>query len=91
VPENELARVLDASGPFASIYMDTSGDVEDAAHRVAVRWKHLRGGPGYPAYPAARPRQNGMGTAALVLGVVALVLAVLILFGPLGALLGLLA
>jgi membrane-bound ClpP family serine protease len=41
--------------------------------------------------PAARGRRNGMGTAALVLGVVALVLVILLLFSPLGALLGLLA
>jgi hypothetical protein len=46
----------------------------------------------YPAagYPAAR-RRNGMGTAALVLGVVALVLVLLLLFSPIGAFLGLLA
>jgi membrane-bound ClpP family serine protease len=46
-------------------------------------------GGGYPA--AARPRRNGLGTTALVLGVVALVLVVLLLFAPLGAFLGLLA
>lgn len=48
---------------------------------------------GYPATgdPAARPRRNGMGTTALVLGVVALTLVVLLLFSPLGAFLGLLA
>jgi hypothetical protein len=46
----------------------------------------------YPAAgsPAAR-RRNGMGTAALVLGVVALVLVLLLLFSPIGAFLGLLA
>ena len=32
-------------------------------------------GAGYGAAPTARPRRNGMGTAALVIGVVALVLA----------------
>src|SRR5215207_2909656 len=48
-------------------------------------------GAGYGAAPTARPRRNGMGTAALVIGVVALVLVVLILFAPLGALLGLVA
>jgi membrane-bound ClpP family serine protease len=47
-------------------------------------------GAGYGGYPAARPR-NGMGTAAMVLGILALVLVVLIFFAPLGALLGLLA
>ena len=48
--------------------------------------------PGQPAgqYPAAR-RRNGMGTAALVLGVVAVVLVLLLLFSPIGAFLGLLA
>jgi hypothetical protein len=30
------------------------------------------GGAGYGAAPTARPRRNGMGTAALVIGVVAL-------------------
>jgi hypothetical protein len=49
------------------------------------------GGAGYGTYPTARPRRNGIGTAALVVGVVALVLVVLILFPPLGALLGLVA
>jgi hypothetical protein len=46
---------------------------------------------GHPAagYPATR--RNGMGTAALVIGVVALTLVLLLLFAPLGALLGLVA
>ena len=48
-------------------------------------------GQGAAGYPTARPRRNGMGTAALVIGVVALVLVALILFAPLGAFLGLLA
>ena len=42
-------------------------------------------------HPAAGGRRNGMGTAALVVGVVALVLVALLLFSPLGAFLGLLA
>jgi Domain of unknown function (DUF4190) len=42
------------------------------------------------AYPPAR-RRNGTGTAALVLGVLALVLVLLLIFSPLGALCGLLA
>jgi hypothetical protein len=42
-------------------------------------------------YPAARARRNGMGTTALVVGVVALTLVLLLLFSPLGAFLGLLA
>jgi hypothetical protein len=48
-------------------------------------------GAGYGTAPSARPRRNGMGTAALVIGVVALVLVALLLFAPLGALLGLVA
>jgi membrane-bound ClpP family serine protease len=47
-------------------------------------------GAGYGGPPAARPR-NGMGTAAMVLGILGLVLVVLIFFSPLGAVLGLLA
>ena len=49
---------------------------------------------GYPqpgGYPRAGGRRNGMGVAALVSGVVALVLVALLLFSPLGALLGLIA
>jgi membrane-bound ClpP family serine protease len=46
---------------------------------------------GYGSYPPARPRRNGIGTAALVLGILGLVLVVLIFFAPLGAVLGLLA
>ena len=42
-------------------------------------------------HPAASGRRNGMGTAALVVGVVALVLVALLLFSPLCAFLGLLA
>ena len=41
--------------------------------------------------PPPPPRRNGMGTAALVIGVVALTLAVLVVFFPLAALLGLFA
>ena len=44
-----------------------------------------------PGYPAAKSRRNGMGTTALVIGVVALTLVLLLLFSPLGAFLGLLA
>lgn len=42
-------------------------------------------------YSRASGRRNGMGTAALVIGVVALVLAVLIIFSPLAGLLGIIA
>jgi hypothetical protein len=48
---------------------------------------------GYPTggYPAAPARRNGLGTTALILGVVGLVLVLLLLFSPIGAFLGLLA
>jgi hypothetical protein len=46
-------------------------------------------GSGYPTSPARR--RNGMGTAALILGVLALVLAVLIIFSALAIPLGLVA
>jgi hypothetical protein len=49
------------------------------------------GGHPTAGYPAARPRRNGMGVTALVLGVVGLTLVLLLLFSPLGAFLGLLA
>ena len=42
-------------------------------------------------YSTAPGRRNGMGTAALVIGVVALVLAVLIIFAPLAGILGIIA
>jgi hypothetical protein len=41
--------------------------------------------------PPPGPRKNGAGTAALVIGVVALVLAVLVIFFPLAGLLGIIA
>jgi hypothetical protein len=41
--------------------------------------------------PSQRRARNGLGVAALVIGVLALVLAVLFIFAPLGAILGLIA
>jgi len=43
VHQAEIARVFEADGPFTSVYLDTEGDVEQAADRVALRWKNLRG------------------------------------------------
>jgi release factor family 2 len=43
VHQAEIARVFQADGPFTSVYMATDGDVEQAADRVALRWKNLRG------------------------------------------------
>jgi Bacterial archaeo-eukaryotic release factor family 2 len=39
----EIAQVFQADGPFTSVYMDTEADVEQAADRIALRWKNLRG------------------------------------------------
>jgi hypothetical protein len=39
---DDLARLYEHDGPFASIYLATEGDVEDAARRVQVRWKDAR-------------------------------------------------
>lgn len=39
----ELAEVAQAEGPFASLYLSTEGDVEQAAQRSEVRWRNLRG------------------------------------------------
>ena len=39
----EIAGVFQADGPFTSMYMGTEGDVEQAADKVGVRWKSLRG------------------------------------------------
>ena len=39
----ELSSLFDASGPFVSVCLNTEGDVEQAADRIALRWKNLRG------------------------------------------------
>jgi len=42
VRTSDIARLFEAPGPFVSIYLATEGNVENAAQRVAVRWKSLR-------------------------------------------------
>jgi hypothetical protein len=37
-----MARLFEASGPFLSLYLTTSGDVENAGARVELRWKNGR-------------------------------------------------
>jgi Bacterial archaeo-eukaryotic release factor family 2 len=37
-----MARLFQASGPFLSLYLTTSGDVENAGQRVELRWKNTR-------------------------------------------------
>ena len=74
----EIARVFDADGPFTSVYMDTEGDVEQAADRVALRWKNLRGAllaAGVPEATVAAidPLVEGSHTAGKTLAVIAAV------------------
>ncbi|HEV2894817.1 MAG TPA: Vms1/Ankzf1 family peptidyl-tRNA hydrolase, partial [Actinomycetota bacterium] len=74
----EIARVFDADGPFTSVYMDTEGDVEQAADRVALRWKNLRGAmlaAGVPGATVAAidPLVEGSHTAGATLAVIAAV------------------
>jgi Bacterial archaeo-eukaryotic release factor family 2 len=78
VDHRELASLFDASGPFASIYLDTSGDVEQAAARVALRWKNLRGELLEAGVPEATlagidPLVEGSHTAGATLAVIAAV------------------
>ena len=47
VPEDfvttpELSEVVAASGPLASVYLTTEGEVHDAAEQLARRWKTVR-------------------------------------------------
>jgi hypothetical protein len=72
----EIAHVFDANGPFASVYMDTESDVEQAAERVAVRWKNLRASmlsTGVPEATVAAidPLVEGSHTAGSTLAVIA--------------------
>jgi hypothetical protein len=74
----EIANVFDADGPFTSVYMGTEGDVEQAADRVALRWKNLRAsmlGAGVPEATVAAidPLVEGSHTAGATLAVIAAV------------------
>jgi hypothetical protein len=74
----EIAHVFEADEPFASVYMNTEGDVEQAADRVALRWKNLRGSmlaAGVPqaTVAAVDPLVEGSHTAGAGLAVIAAV------------------
>jgi Bacterial archaeo-eukaryotic release factor family 2 len=78
VHQAEIARVFEADGPFTSVYLDTGGDVEQAADRVALRWKNLRGSmlaAGVPegTVAAIDPLVEGAHMAGATLAVVAAV------------------
>jgi hypothetical protein len=72
----EIARLFDASGPFVSVYLATEGDTEQAAGRVALRWKNLRGdllrgGVPEATLAAIDPLVEGSHTAGPTLAVIA--------------------
>jgi hypothetical protein len=74
----EIAQVFQADGPFTSVYMDTEADVEQAADRIALRWKNLRGAllaAGVPegAVAAIDPLVEGSHKAGATLAVIAAV------------------
>jgi len=78
VHQAEIARVFEADGPFTSVYLDTEGDVEQAADRVALRWKNLRGSmlaAGVPVATVAAidPLVEGSYMAGATLAVIAAV------------------
>ena len=74
----EIAQVFQADGPFTSVYMHTEGDVEQAADRIALRWKNLRGAmlaAGVPERTVAAidPLVEGSHMAGATLAVIAAV------------------
>jgi hypothetical protein len=78
VRQAEIAGVFQADGPFTSMYMDTEGDVEQAADKVALRWKNLRGAmlaAGVPegTVAAIDPLVEGSHLAGATLAVIAAV------------------
>jgi hypothetical protein len=78
VEQAEIAGVFQADGPFTSMYMDTEGDVEQAADKVALRWKNLRGAmlaAGVPegTVAAIDPLVEGSHQAGATLAVIAAV------------------
>jgi hypothetical protein len=78
VHQAEIAQVFEADGPFTSVYLDTEGDVEQAADRVALRWKNLRGSmlaAGVPegTVAAIDPLVEGSHMAGATLAVIAAV------------------
>jgi hypothetical protein len=66
----EMARLFEASGPFLSLYLTTSGDVENAGARVELRWKNGRSellDRGVPEQLLEQdPRRPGEGLGALL-------------------------
>src|SRR6266540_195781 len=78
----DIARVYQGSGPFLTLYLDTSGDVENAAQRVELRWKNARTGllqQGVPesVLDAVDPLVEGSHLAGATLALVASVDGVL--------------
>jgi Bacterial archaeo-eukaryotic release factor family 2 len=72
----EMARLFQASGPFLSLYLTTSGDVENAGPRIELRWKNARTellDQGVPEtlLEAIDPLVEGSQTAGATLAVIA--------------------
>ncbi|HEX2062976.1 MAG TPA: Vms1/Ankzf1 family peptidyl-tRNA hydrolase, partial [Acidimicrobiales bacterium] len=72
----ELAELVQAPGPFATIYLTTEGDVENAAFKSEQRWKALRDrladdGAAEQALAAVDPVVGGAHVHGACLGVVA--------------------
>jgi hypothetical protein len=42
VSQTEIAKLFQADGPFASVYLATPGSVENAAQKVETRWRNVR-------------------------------------------------
>jgi hypothetical protein len=41
-PLDDLARLVEATGPFVTIAMPTPSELDDAQHRFEIRWKNAR-------------------------------------------------
>ncbi|HEX3593008.1 MAG TPA: hypothetical protein VHV74_25560 [Pseudonocardiaceae bacterium] len=42
MPDEQLRQVIEAAGPFASVYLDASHDTFDAPHQNELRWQAAR-------------------------------------------------
>jgi hypothetical protein len=78
----DIARVFEGSGPFLTLYLETSGDVENAGPRVELRWKNVRAGLPQEGVPedllgAVDPLVEGSHLAGATLALVASVDGVL--------------
>jgi len=76
VRTSDVVRLFDAPGPFLSIYLATERGVENAAFRLATKWKTLRGdlleaGTPEGTLQAVDPLIEGSHSAGATLAVIA--------------------